>query len=643
MQSEVSCIAVGDPHFQVNNVQETEEFIKRLNIVVDKISPDFVVILGDLLHTHEKIHTIPFNLATKLLLSISKKTQLYLLIGNHDYCFAENTPIIMWDGSLKMSQDIKKNDYLIGADGLRVRVNNLIRGTTDNMYKITSYDLIDGCKQNKYHVTKNHTLVLKSVYKDISWENNLWIVKWLDENGNILMNTFSNKSNAQTFYNRLEKNNIINITVEKYINLPNEIKNYLYGFTNKNYIAWDTHETDKYQSYNIGYNLDYLPSIVNTNILTRLNIIAGIIDRYGYIKDNHSCFIEKKILSKEKIGFIIQLLRSVGICINNCSNYLVIMLCTSNYYIPNCKKMTELLSKHNFKPCIDDCNKYKIKIEKSKYTHYYGWELDRTPLFLLYDFTVVHNCNNQQFLTENHPFNSFKKIKNITVCDKVISAHIDEFKFVFTPYVPPERFEEALNTLEEDWTDAECIFAHQEFYGCRFNPVATSTQGDIWPEESPLVVSGHIHDEQWLQNNIYYTGSSMQHSFAENPQKTIALLKFKKGCKVNLKKIDLELPRKKIVYLNIDKIKRYNPDTSNCNIKLVLKGTPEEFKVFRKSEEYKKLIKQGISISFSIDKIDIPKNLNLLTKKQTVLEILDSLLEKESKLVHKILEEEIKN
>jgi DNA repair exonuclease SbcCD nuclease subunit len=637
---EINCIAVGDPHFQVSNVEETKELIKKLNILVEKIYPDFIVILGDLLHTHEKIHTVPFNLATKLLISLSKKVPVYLLIGNHDYCFSGDTAIMMWNGTIKKAQDIKVNDCLINSDGLRVRVINTRQGQSQNMYIVKSFDLIDQCLQGSYTVTVNHTLVLKSVYKDICWENNMWVVKWLEENGNILVNHFTSKGNAQIFYNRLEKNTVINITVDKYLSLPNEIKEHLYGFTNKTYINWDK-SLQITDVYNSGFKLDLKEELLQTNIITRLTLLAGIIDNYGIIKDNHSCFIDKRNIPEAKINYIIKLVRSLGICINNCNNYLIIMICTSNYYIPNCKKLLELLSRVNFKPCIDDCNKFKINIQKTNDAHYYGWELDKSPLFLLADGTVVHNCNNQQFLTNNHPFNSFKKIDNITICDKVISTQIDDFKFIFSPYVPPERFEEALNTLDEDWNDADCIFAHQEFYGCRFNPVSTSTQGDIWPENYPLVVSGHIHDEQWTQDNIYYTGSSMQHSFAEKSNKTIALLKFRKDTKMTLTKIDIELTKKKIIYLDITKAKNYKPDL-NTRIKLVLKGTAEEFKTFRKTIEYKNLIKGGVLISFLPLENSTFTDLTQLEKKKSVLEILETLIEKESDIVHNLLEE-IKN
>lgn len=205
--------------------------------------------------------------------------------------------------------------------------------------------------------------------------------------------------------------------------------------------------------------------------------------------------------------------------------------------------------------------------------------------------------NNSQFLTDNHSFNSFKKIKNVVVCDKPKDKTIGGHHFVFCPYVAPGRFEEALTTTlgDSDWKSASCIFAHQEFYGCQLNPVVNSLDGDVWPEEYPTVVSGHIHDEQRLSENIYYPGSCMQCSFGEKETKIVALLTFDP---FTIQRVNLEMKRKKIVYLDIDKANAYHAP-ENAIVKLVVKGQPDQFKVFRGCPDYKRLIEEGVIVSFS--------------------------------------------
>src|SRR3990167_10502526 len=84
MSEVIKCLAIGDPHFQTNNVKDILEFIERVVQVAVENSPDFIIVLGDLLHTHERIHTIPLKLATKLLKKLSKISPTFLIIGNHD-------------------------------------------------------------------------------------------------------------------------------------------------------------------------------------------------------------------------------------------------------------------------------------------------------------------------------------------------------------------------------------------------------------------------------------------------------------------------------------------------------------------------------------------------------------------------------
>ena len=80
------------------------------------------------------------------------------------------------------------------------------------------------------------------------------------------------------------------------------------------------------------------------------------------------------------------------------------------------------------------------------------------------------NCS--QFLTTNHWMNALKEWQNVVIVDKVTSEKINNETFIFTPFVPNGRFQDALNTLDFDWVNtASCIFAHQEFYGCKMGAI----------------------------------------------------------------------------------------------------------------------------------------------------------------------------
>lgn len=82
--SKISCIAIGDPHFKASNVPEATVMVDRICQKIKDLDPTFVVCLGDILHTHEKIHVEPLCLATSFLLRMAQLKPTYLIIGNHD-------------------------------------------------------------------------------------------------------------------------------------------------------------------------------------------------------------------------------------------------------------------------------------------------------------------------------------------------------------------------------------------------------------------------------------------------------------------------------------------------------------------------------------------------------------------------------
>jgi DNA repair exonuclease SbcCD nuclease subunit len=608
----VTCLAIGDPHFQTNNVLETEELIRKIHIVVDNMKPDFVVILGDLLHTHEKIHVIPLNMATKLITTLAEKVKTYLLIGNHDYCLGEYTPVLKWIGQSVYAKDIKIGDILVGDDGKK-RVVSSIRTGVAPMYRITQSD------GYSFNVTGNHTLILRLRTQKVSkWsaKDSKHIVSWISDK-------LEYKSELCDHPNDLQIPNemTIHITVNEYIKLDKNIKKNL-SVIFGDPISWDQKPTemDPYEFRNFLPIVNSIPDEYKYNsIENRAKLIKGFLD----INDTYVIYKNRLVCNVNKCGHllidIILMLKGLGMypTINKTILYIIgdISLLKLSQKLPN-----------------DVYNQYiTISVNRIDDSKYYGFEVDQNNTFLLGNYSVTHNCNNLQFLTDKHPFNSFKEVKNVTVCDQVVIDCVKGKKFVFCPYVPPERFEEALNTVEnigEQWIDANCIFAHQEFYGCRFNPVTTSIEGDIWPEDYPLVVSGHIHDSQRLQSNIYYTGSSMQHGYSESDKKSIAFLTF--NDKFNIQKIDLELRRKKIVYIDVEDADSYVPDP-NINIKLVIQGTSEQFKVFRRGQVYKDLIKKGIVISFSPKGEIIQPSRNI--KKESLLSILEKLIENDNKYV----------
>lgn len=228
-------------------------------------------------------------------------------------------------------------------------------------------------------------------------------------------------------------------------------------------------------------------------------------------------------------------------------------------------------------------------------------------------------CNNSAYLTQNHWLNVFKNRNNITVVDDVTIVDIHSHKITLCPYVPDGKFRTALDTKIGEWEDSECIFAHQLFDGAKMG-VIVAEDVEKWDENDPMIFCAHIHDKQWVQENIYIVGSAMQEAFGETEDKTLLLLTLtndsddilkapvsqRDTCSNFLNKtffeanpslfnhVNLDLPKKRIMYLTMEELSEFDLETLKENIeyKLTVDGDQEEFDAFKKTTKYKSLTKK---------------------------------------------------
>lgn len=252
-------------------------------------------------------------------------------------CLAFDTPIIMFNGSIKMVQDLNVGDKIMGDDSKPRNILSLARGV-ETMYKITQNN------GSNYTVNESHILSLK-----------------FSEN-----------------YKNYLKGDVIDISLKEYLELPSsvplkgykvsisfpefklEIDPYLYGST------LETKNIFEEYKYNSKDN--------------QLKLLAGIIDKFGHVKDEYYVI---KSGDNDLLNDISFVSRSLGFTVETLNNKIKI---SGN----NLNQIPVRKWNRNFTEKNDDLTT-DIKIEKLNVDNYYGFEIDGNHRFLLGDFTVTHN------------------------------------------------------------------------------------------------------------------------------------------------------------------------------------------------------------------------------------------------------------
>lgn len=218
--------------------------------------------------------------------------------------------------------------------------------------------------------------------------------------------------------------------------------------------------------------------------------------------------------------------------------------------------------------------------------------------------------NNTVFLTEDSPFLACKAWPNTTIVDQVVVQD----NLVFVPYVQIGRFMEALatkNITDENISQYDIIFAHQEFRGSRMGAIV-STEGDIWPSDYPMCISGHIHDFQELQPNMIYPGTPIQLGYGA-PVKGVMLIEVKDR-QIKYDFIDLNLPKKIIVNVTPEELVNYRVP-ENTFVRLVCKGDSKVIRELTKLDSVKEIMNNPkVKLSIQEEKVKSKNTVHSETK-----------------------------
>lgn len=265
-------------------------------------------------------------------------------------CHSPGTKIIMFDGTLKKVEDVKVGDQVMGFDSKPRTVLTLYNGN-DKMYKISP------TKGDSFVINSQHVMPLRKA-----------------ETEEVTYITFSEYIKKSKNYKRIHKLYRTGIDFEK------------------KKLPLDPYATGLF----ISSGEKFIPFAYKTSsIEDRKSLLAGLIDSDGHKRRNGGYeYSSKSLQLAEDVLF---LCRSLGYAayktekIINGKNYWRILISGDFHDLPS------KLERKKSLPCKQKKNVLNtgFKYEELEEGEYYGFMLDNEdgePLYLLEDFTVMHNC-----------------------------------------------------------------------------------------------------------------------------------------------------------------------------------------------------------------------------------------------------------
>lgn len=383
--------------------------------------------------------------------------QIILIFYSHTHgCHARDTPILMYDGSIKKVQDVKVGDMLMGDDSTPRNVRILARGR-QTMCKIIPN------KGEESICNLHHFLCLKYCP---SANSKKLTIQYMNDDLKVKSKKFQDINSFNKFKQEIS-NKVYEVRVDKYLELKDYIRKrfFIYrnevtfqeknvfdpyliglwlgdgdsnssGFTNQDseiikYLKQNLGKHNLYlqyqQSKEYGYRINsvkyhkygnkMLDILREYNLLNnkhipkdykcnsrqnQLKLLAGLIDTDGHFNKNGKCY---EIVQKNEklIDDIIYLSRSLGFScykkvkvINKINYYRVYINGSKINEIPVLIKRKQIPI--NLIRSIDKDNlRVGFKVELLEEDEYYGFNLDGNHRFVKGDFIVERNTGKSQF------------------------------------------------------------------------------------------------------------------------------------------------------------------------------------------------------------------------------------------------------
>jgi len=245
-------------------------------------------------------------------------------------------------------------------------------------------------------------------------------------------------------------------------------------------------------------------------------------------------------------------------------------------------------------------------------------------------FYVVGNhdmINNRVFCEDSHVFNPFKLSEKIHIIDTPIELN----GVIFVPYVEPGRFAEAY----QQFGTPRAVMCHQEFNGVQLGP-KPSTSPDKWAANKPVLISGHIHNYHWLQDNLCYLGVPFDHEYTNEPVKRYVAIVDLDSPK-DLKLIELGLPSRVTMTMTAQELLKFPGAPLNTHLRVYVTCTSEELHSLKKVKKYQEMCKIYKVIPKVTDKVQV--GVPTATGRQTYMGILSEAIKSETPAVQSAFDE----
>lgn len=358
-------------------------------------------------------------------------------------CFTKDTPILMSDLSVKNVQEIRIGDTVMGKDGMPRTVKALIKGF-DKVYTISQK------YSDMYTVCRGHMLVLRCI-KSVNWFTKKFysidckvgdmvkipvekfhsLPRYLQkqfvsihvpiEYTNYNSSDFDidpfllgmwyggNDTTSTMFIISPKLLRILGICSTKFeseiVKISEMGDKDVYMLRPLKLSSSDNNDTSitknsflyKLKQYNLWGRWSIPSKYTKASVIDRCRFIAGFLDVNGIVVNRGiKCCLNG---SKEFAKQLVDMIRSVGLYCTLSANYEILTVVGKFSILPLVvhTDINDVLIINN------------IKTSQTRWDFYYGFEIDNDHLFLLGDYTLVHNC-----FAENTPIQLYDmSVKNV--------------------------------------------------------------------------------------------------------------------------------------------------------------------------------------------------------------------------------------